>query len=226
MPERAGVRFRGGFDTGGESAEVSVRLERAPTRERLLVLAEDAIRSACPASRRPGRPCAWTRTESLDQVTRSAWTAMRAAAYGVEPGTVSRVLGFQVGGYDAARLSSSGEHLIPLRVRFAPPEDAAGNPREAGLDDMQETRVPTAGGDTVPARAFMSRPRAWRARASARHLARQIRQTSVRIVGTTSRDDLKRIRQQVDQAMQGVHLPPGYNRELGGRFMRPSRRSC
>jgi multidrug efflux pump subunit AcrB len=211
MPERAGVRFRGGFDTGGDSAEVSVRLT-GPDTERLLVLAEDAIVRLSDIPGLDGLRV--DANDSLDQVTLGV-DRMRAAAYGVEPATLSRVLGFQVAG-TTLRDFQQGEHLIPLRVRFAPPEDAAGNPREAGLDDVQETRVPTAGGDTVPARAFVETtglPGAGMA-----DIRRQNRQTSVRIVGTTSSDDLQRIRQQVDQAMQGVNLPPGYNRELGGRF--------
>jgi len=51
-------------------------------------------------------------------------------------------------------------------------------------------------------------------------IRRHNRQTSVRIVGTTSSDDLQRIQQQVNMAMAGVNFPPGYNRELGGRFAR------
>jgi HAE1 family hydrophobic/amphiphilic exporter-1 len=37
-------------------------------------------------------------------------------------------------------------------------------------------------------------------------------------VGTTSSDDLERIRTQVRSAMEGVKFPPGYSQEMGGRF--------
>jgi HAE1 family hydrophobic/amphiphilic exporter-1 len=49
-------------------------------------------------------------------------------------------------------------------------------------------------------------------------IRRRNRQTSLRIVGTTSTEDLDRIRAEVNAAMESVQMPAGYNRELSGRF--------
>ncbi|HRJ79095.1 MAG TPA: efflux RND transporter permease subunit, partial [Planctomycetota bacterium] len=44
------------------------------------------------------------------------------------------------------------------------------------------------------------------------------RQTTLRVVATTSTEDLDRIRADVNEQIAGVRFPPGYSREFSGRF--------
>lgn len=214
LPERAGVRLRGGFQGGGGSSgnsEVSVRI-MGPDTKRLMELAEEI---ELRLSSIEGLDALRIDTdEPMDEVTVNI-DRQRAAAYGVDPGILSQVIGFQLSG-TALRDYQDGEALLPVRVRFAPPEDEGGNPRDPSLGDVSETRVITGGGSDVAAKAFTST--SGLARSGSGEIRRVNRQTTLRVIGTTSEDDLERIQQQVRMAMQGVKFPPGYSQQLGGRF--------
>ena len=214
LPERAGVRLRVGFQGGGGSrgnGEVSVQI-MGPDTKRLMQLAEEI---ELRLSAIDGLDALRIDTdEPMDEVMVEV-DRQRAGAYGVDANTLSRVIGFQLGG-TALRDYQDGDALLPLRVRFAPPEDEGGNPRDPSLGDVSETRVVTSGGSDVAAKAFTTT--SGLARSGSGEIRRINRQTTMRVVGTTSRDDLDRIQQQVQMAMQGVKFPPGYSQQLGGRF--------
>jgi len=125
------------------------------------------------------------------------------------------VLAFQLSG-TTLRDFQQGDNLLPLRVRFAPPADAQGNARDPNLQDVKETRIFTGTGGTVAAKAITKS--SGLAKSGLGEIRRRNRQTSLRVVGTTSTEDLDRIRQQVSMAMEGVKFPAGYTQELGGRF--------
>lgn len=212
LPERAGVRMRGGFQGGGSAnSEVSVRI-MGPDTTRLLELASEIELRLSSIEGLDGLRV--DTDEPMDEVT-VAIDRQRASAYGVEPNVLSQVIGFQLSG-TALRDYQDGEVLLPLRVRFAPPEDEGGNPRDPSLGDVTETRVVTGSGSDVAAKAFTTT--SGLARTGSGEIRRVNRQTTMRVVGTTSSDDLERIQQQVRMAMQGVKFPPGYSQQLGGRF--------
>jgi len=212
IPERAGVEMRGGFE-GGSSAtsEVSIRIN-GPDTERLLLLAEEIAVRLEGVEGLEGIQV--DTEEGMDEVTVGV-DRQRAAAMGVEPGTLSQVLAFQLSG-TTLRDYQQGENMLPLRVRFAPPEDSQGNARDPNLQDVAETRVFTGSGANVAAKAVTQS--SGLAKSGLGEIRRRNRQTSLRVVGTTSTEDLQRIRTQVNYAMEGVKFPPGYTQELGGRF--------
>jgi multidrug efflux pump subunit AcrB len=211
MPERAGVEVRGEFQGGSTSSEVSVQIN-GPETEKLMQLAEEVIVRLSSVEGLEGLRI--DTEEGLDEVTVDV-DRQRAVAFGVEPGTLSQVIGFQLSG-TSLRDYQKGETLLPLRVRFAPPEDESGNPRDPGLSDVAETRVITGAGGSVAAKAVTTTSGV--ARSSVGEIRRTNRKTSLRVVGTTSTEDLERIQSQVRTAMQGVKFPPGYDQEFGGRF--------
>ncbi|MBZ0137512.1 MAG: efflux RND transporter permease subunit [Planctomycetes bacterium] len=212
MPERAGVDVRGEFQGGDSSvSEVSVRIN-GPDTARLVQLADEVIVRLSSVEGLEGLRI--DADEGLDEVTIGV-DRQRAAAFGVEPSVLSQVIGFQLSG-TSLRDYQKGENLLPLRVRFAPPADAGGNPRDPGLQDVSETRVATGAGASVAAKAMTTT--SGMAKSSVGEIRRTNRKTSLRVVGTTSSEDLERIQQQVRNAMQGVKFPPGYEQELGGRF--------
>ncbi|MCA8946978.1 MAG: efflux RND transporter permease subunit, partial [Planctomycetes bacterium] len=137
MPERAGVKVRGEFQ-GGSSAtsEVSVRIN-GPETERLVQLAEEIMVRLGAVEGLEGLRI--DADEGMDEVTVSV-DRQRAAAFGVEPNMLTQVIGFQLSG-TSLRDYQKGENLLPLRVRFAPPEDQRGNPHDPGLQDVAETRI-------------------------------------------------------------------------------------
>ncbi|MCB9932061.1 MAG: efflux RND transporter permease subunit [Planctomycetes bacterium] len=212
MPERAGVEMSGQFE-GGSSAtsEVSIRIN-GPDTEKLLLLAEEISVRLQGVEGLEGVQV--DAEEGLDEVTVGV-DRQRAAAMGVEPGTLSQVLAFQLSG-TTLRDFQQGENLVPLRVRFAPPEDSQGHARDPNLQDVAETRVFTGAGGNVAAKAVTKS--SGLAKSGLGEIRRRNRQTSLRVVGTTSTEDLQRIRTQVNYAMEGVKFPPGYTQELGGRF--------
>ncbi|MCC6464375.1 MAG: efflux RND transporter permease subunit [Planctomycetes bacterium] len=212
LPERAGMDVAGEFQGGSSStSEVEVRVN-GPDTERLLLLADEV---ALRLENVPGLEGVRVDTdEGLDEVT-VAVERERAAAFGVSAGTLSQVLAFQLSG-TSLRDYQQGENMLPLRVRFAPPTDAAGNARDPELGDIAETRIPVAGGGAIAAKAVTAT--SGLAKGGLGEIRRRNRQTSLRIVGTTSTDDLDRIRRQVDTVLEGVRMPPGYSRQLGGRF--------
>src|SRR5690606_3021190 len=93
--------------------------------------------------------------------------------------------------------------------------DSQGNARDPNLQDVAETRVFTGSGANVAAKAVTQS--SGLAKSGLGEIRRRNRQTSLRVVGTTSTEDLQRIRTQVNYAMEGVKFPPGYTQELGGR---------
>jgi multidrug efflux pump subunit AcrB len=212
IPERAGVEMRGQFE-GASSAtsEVSIRIN-GPDTERLLMLAEEIAVRLQGVEGLEGVQV--DTEEGMDEVTMDV-DRQRAAAMGVEPGSLSQVLAFQLSG-TTLRDYQQGENLLPLRVRFAPPEDSQGHARDPNLQDVAETRVFTGGGASVAAKAVTQS--SGLAKSSVGEIRRRNRQTSLRVVGTTSTEDLQRIRTQVNYAMEGVKFPAGYSQELGGRF--------
>jgi multidrug efflux pump subunit AcrB len=211
MPERAGVEVRGEFTGGSTSSEVSVQIN-GPETEKLMQLAEEiTVRLSSVEGLEGLRIDA---EEGLDEVTVGV-DRQRAVAFGVEAGTLSQVIGFQLSG-TSLRDYQKGENLLPLRVRFAPPEDESGNPRDPGLADVAETRVITGAGGSVAAKAVTSTSGI--AHSSVGEIRRTNRKTSLRVVGTTSTEDLERIQAQVRTAMEGVKFPPGYDQSYGGRF--------
>ncbi|MCZ7607403.1 MAG: efflux RND transporter permease subunit [Planctomycetota bacterium] len=212
IPERAGVEMRGQFE-GGSSAtsEVSIRIN-GPDTERLLLLAEEIALRLQGVEGLEGVQV--DSEEGMDELVVGV-DRQRAAAMGVEPGSLSQVLAFQLSG-TTLRDYQQGDNLLPLRVRFAPPEDSQGHARDPNLQDVAETRVFTGGGASVAAKAVTQS--SGLAKASVGEIRRRNRQTSLRVVGTTSTEDLQRIRTQVNYAMEGVKFPPGYTQELGGRF--------
>jgi multidrug efflux pump subunit AcrB len=212
IPERAGVRMRGQFQGGGSSnSEVSVRLT-GPDTERLLKLAEEVEVRLSSIEGLEGLRV--DTDEAMDEVT-VAVDRQRAAAYGIEPNVLSQVIGFQLSG-TALRDYQRGENLLPLRVRFAAPADSAGNPRDPGLQDVAETRINTSSGSAVAAKAITET--SGLAKSGTGEIRRRNRQTTLRVVGTTSSDDLERIQSQVRASMDGVRFPPGYSQAMGGRF--------
>lgn len=216
LPERAGVRLRGSFRGGGRgggdgSGEVSVRI-MGPDTVRLLHLAEEIELRLSNIEGLEGLRV--DTDEPMDEVT-LAVDRQRAGIYGVEPDSVSRVIGFQLGGA-ALRDYQADNVLLPLRVRFAPPVDASGNPRDPRLEDVAETRIATGTGGELAAKAFTETTGL--ASAGSGEIKRVNRQTTMRVVGTTSTDDLDRIRREVSRAMSTVEFPPGYSQQLGGRF--------
>ncbi len=212
IPERAGVRIRGEFQGGGSTnSEVSVRLTGPDTR-RLFQLAEEVEVRLSAIEGLEGLRV--DTDEAMDEATVIV-DRQRAAAFGIEPGVLSQVIGFQLSG-TALRDYQQGENMLPLRVRFAAPEDSAGNPREAGLQDVSESRITTQAGGIVPAKVVTQT--SGLASSGKGEIRRRDRQTSLRVVGTTSQDDLDRIQAQVRSAMEGVQFPPGYAQEMGGRF--------
>ena len=211
LPERAGAELRGQFEGGSSSSEVSIRVN-GPDTERLLLLADEVAVRLQNIEGLEGVQV--DSAEGLDEVTVGV-DRQRAAAFGVEPSMLSQVLSFQLSG-TTLRDYQQGENLLPLRVRFAPPEDARGNARDPNLQDVNETRIFTGTGATVAAKAITKS--SGLAKSGLGEIRRRNRQTSLRIVGTTSTEDLDRIRQQVNYAMEGVKFPAGYTQELGGRF--------
>lgn len=214
LPERAGVRLRTGFRGGGGSSansEVSVRI-MGPDTVRLMALAEEIELRLSSIEGLDGLRI--DTDEPMDEVVIGV-DRERAAAYGVEASVLSQIIGFQLSG-TALRDYQDGEALLPVRVRFAPPEDEGGNPRDPSLGDVSETRVITGSGSDVAAKAFTTT--SGLARSGSGEIRRINRQTTMRVVGTTSSDDLDRIQQQVLMAMEGVKFPPGYSQQLGGRF--------
>ncbi|MBX3458510.1 MAG: efflux RND transporter permease subunit [Planctomycetes bacterium] len=212
LPERAGVDIRGEF-SGSTSSEVSVRIS-GPDTERLLALADEVIVRLSGIEGLEGLRV--DTEEGIDEVT-LAVDRQRAAAFGIEPNALSQVMGFQLSG-TTLRDYQRNEVMLPLRVRFAPPEDQSGNPRDPGLSDVAETRLAGAGGSSVAAKAVTST--SGLARPQVGEVRRINRKTSLRVVGTTSTEDLQRIESQVRAAMMGVKFPAGYSQELGGRFGR------
>lgn len=212
MPERAGMNVSGEFQGGSAStSEVSVRVS-GPDTERLLLIAQDV--AARLESVRGLEGVRVDSEEGMSEVT-IAVERQRAAAFGVQPSTLSQVLGFQLTGTQL-RDYQQGDTLLPLRVRFAPPADASGAPRDPNLQDVSETRIPTSAGANIAAKAMTST--SGLAKSGLGEIRRRNRQTSLRIVGTTSTEDLDRIRAEVNAAMESVQMPAGYNRELSGRF--------
>ncbi|MBE7492286.1 MAG: efflux RND transporter permease subunit [Planctomycetes bacterium] len=212
MPQRAGMDVTGEFQGGSSStSEVSIRVS-GPDTLRLLQLADEvAVRLGTVEGLEGVRV---DTTEGMDEVT-VAIERQRAAAFGVQPSMLSQVLGFQLTG-TTLRDFQQGDNLLPLRVRFAAPTDGGGNPRDPELQDVAETRIATGTGANVAAKAVTSTTGL--ASSGLGEIRRRNRQTSLRVVGTTSTEDLDRIRRQVESAMEGVQMPPGYNRELAGRF--------
>lgn len=212
MPQRAGMDVSGEFQGGSSStSEVTIRVS-GPDTMRLLQLADEvAVRLSTVEGLEGVRV---DTTEGMDEVT-VAVERQRAAAFGVQPSMLSQVLGFQLNGAQL-RDFQQGDNLLPLRVRFAPPSDSAGNPRDPDLQDVSETRIATGSGANVAAKAVTST--SGLASSGLGEIRRRNRQTSLRVVGTTSTEDLERIRRQVDSAMEGVQMPAGYSRELAGRF--------
>lgn len=212
MPQRAGMDVSGEFQGGSSStSEVTIRVS-GPDTQRLLQLADEiAVRLGTVEGLEGVRV---DTAEGMDEVT-VAIERQRATAFGVAPSTLSQVLGFQLNG-SQLRDFQQGETLLPLRVRFAPPSDAAGNPRDPDLQDVAETRIATSSGANVAAKAVTKT--SGLAASGLGEIRRRNRQTSLRVVGTTSTEDLDRIRKQVDSAMEGVQMPAGYSRELAGRF--------
>lgn len=212
LPERAGVDVRGEF-SGSTSSEVSVRIN-GPDTERLLVLAEEVIVRLSGIEGLEGLRV--DTEEGIDEITLNV-DRQRAAAFGVEPGALSQVMGFQLSG-TSLRDYERGEVMLPLRVRFAPPVDETGDPRNPDLTDVAEARIVGSRGGSVAANAVTST--SGLARPQVGEVRRTNRKTSLRVVGTTSTEDLDRIESQVRAAMMGVKFPPGYSQELGGRFGR------
>jgi len=212
LPERAGMDVSGEFQ-GGSSAtsEVSLRIS-GPDTERLLLLANEMAGRLGAVEGLEGVTV--DTAEGMDEVT-VAVERQRATAFGVTPSALSQVLGFQLNGA-TLRDFQQGDTMLPLRVRFAPPSDAAGNSRDPNLQDVAETRIPTATGANIAAKAVTST--SGLSKSGLGEIRRRNRQTSLRIVGTTSTEDLQRIRKQVDSALEGVQMPPGYSREMSGRF--------
>lgn len=212
IPERAGVELRGEFQGGSaSSSEVSV-LVKGPDSERLLEIAQDISR------RMEGvRGVEGVRVDAeagTDEVTLQL-ERERATAMNVSPDMLAQVLAFNLGG-TALRDYQKGDNLIPLRVRFAPPRDARGNPRDPEIDDVGEIRVPGASGGAVAAKAVTST--SGLAKPGLGEVRRLNRQTTLRVVATTSTEDLDRIRADVNEQIAGVRFPPGYSREFSGRF--------
>jgi multidrug efflux pump subunit AcrB len=156
IPERAGVRVRGEFRGGGSAnSEVSVRLT-GPDTQRLFQLAEEVEVRLSSIEGLEGLRV--DTDEAMDEVT-VAVDRQRAAAFGIEPNVLSQVIGFQLSG-TSLRDYQQGENMLPLRVRFAAPEDSAGNPRNPNLQDVSETRVNTNAGAAVATKAITAcRPR-------------------------------------------------------------------
>lgn len=212
MPERAGMDVSGEFQGGSSStSEVSIRLS-GPETQRLMQVADEIVGRLGSVEGLEGVRV--DTAEGMDEVT-MAIDRERATALGVSGGSLSQVLGFQLTGTQL-RDFQQGENLLPLRVRFAPPSDAAGNPRDPNLQDVAETRIPTAQGSAVATKALTST--SGLAKAGLGEIRRRNRQTSLRVVGTTSTEDLDRIRRQVDASLEGIQLPAGYSREFSGRF--------
>jgi HAE1 family hydrophobic/amphiphilic exporter-1 len=116
----------------------------------------------------------------------------------------------------ALRDYQRGEDLIPLRVRFAAPRDPRGNPHDPEISDVGEIRIPSQGGGAVSAKAVTAT--SGLASAGVGEIRRLNRQTTLRVVGTTSTEDLERIRAEVNNQVSTVKFPPGYSREYSGRF--------
>lgn len=212
LPERAGVEIRGGFEGGSSaSSEAAVRLT-GPDTTRLLQLADEvALRLGGVKGLEGVRV---DTDEGMDEVTLSV-DRQRASAFGVQASAMGQALGFQLSGTQL-RDYQQGEAQIPVRVRFAPPLDAQGNPRNPDLQDVTETRIPTGGTASVSAKSISGSTGL--ASAGLGEIRRRNRQTSLRVVGTTSTEDLQRIQAEVESALQGIQFPPGYGREMGGRF--------
>jgi len=212
MPQRAGMDVSGEFQGGSSStSEVTIRVS-GPDTMRLLQLADEvAVRLGGVEGLEGVRV---DTTEGMDEVT-VAIERQRATAFGVQPSMLSQVLGFQLNG-TTLRDFQQGDNLLPLRVRFAPPSDSAGNARDPDLQDVAETRIATGTGGNVAAKAVTST--SGLASSGLGEIRRRNRQTSLRVVGTTSSEDLDRIQKQVNSALEGIQMPAGYNRELAGRF--------
>ena len=212
IPERAGVELKGEFQGGSSStSEISV-LVKGPDSERLMEIAEDI-------SRRMGnvKGVEGVRVDTeagTDEVTLTLQRD-RATAFSVAPDTLAQVVAFNLSG-TALRDYQRGEDLVPLRVRFAPPRDSRGAARDPEISDVGEIRIPSSGGGAVSAKAVTSS--SGLARAGIGEVRRLNRQTTLRVVGTTSTEDLDRIRADVNTQLADVKYPPGYSRELSGRF--------
>ncbi|MCF6227847.1 MAG: efflux RND transporter permease subunit, partial [Planctomycetes bacterium] len=152
--------------------------------------------------------------EGLDEVQLNI-ERKRAAAFGVAPDMMTRILAFQLSG-TTLRDYQHGDTLLPLRIRFAPPMDTRGAPRAITLEDINESRIPTGTDGAVSARSISSSTGL--ATQGVGSIRRNNRQTSMRVVGTTSSEDLDRISQQVDMVLADVRFPPGYSKSKGGRF--------
>ncbi|MHC4839877.1 MAG: efflux RND transporter permease subunit [Planctomycetota bacterium] len=212
LPERAGVEASGQFEGGSSSSsEVEIRIEGPDTRK-LIDLGEQI------ATRLEGieglEGVRVDMDEGLDEVQLNV-ERQRASAFGVAPDMMTRVLSFQLSG-TTLRDYQHADVLLPLRVRFAPPTDAQGALRDPTLQDISESRIPTGTGGAVSARSISSS--SGLAKPGVGSIRRNNRQTSMRVVGTTSSEDLDRISQQVDMALADVKFPAGYSKRKGGRF--------
>ncbi|MCC6575248.1 MAG: efflux RND transporter permease subunit [Planctomycetes bacterium] len=211
LPESAGVEIFGEFQGGSSSnSEVSLVL-RGPDTRRLVELAEEVARRL--ASIRGLEGVRIDQDEALEEIQLTV-ERQRATAMGVSPETLAQVISFNIGGTSLSDYQR-GEDLIPLRVRFAPPRDATGAYRDPGLSDVAEVRVPGEGGG-IAAKAMTAT--SGLAGGGFSEIRRINRQTSLRVVGTTSSEDLERIREEVEAVVGAVTFPPGYSREYGGRF--------
>ena len=211
LPERAGVEIRGQFDSDSSASEVEIRIE-GPDTGKLIKLGEEIVTRLEGIDGLEGVRV--DMDEGLDEIKLNV-ERQRAAAFGVEPTMMTRILAFQLSG-TTLRDYQHGDTLLPLRVRFAPPTNTRGAPRDPTLQDIEQSRIPTSAGGAVSARSISTSTGL--ATPGVGSIRRNNRQTSMRVVGTTSSEDLDRISQQIDMALADVRFPPGYSKTKGGRF--------
>lgn len=210
IPKRAGAKVWGSFE-GGANTEVSVLL-RGPDTQRLMELGDEVVLRLSTVKGLEGLR---VDTETGMDELRMDFDRERAEAFGIQADMLARIVAFNLSG-TALNEYQRPDARLPLRVQFAPFTDAQGRPKDPDLSDVRELQVPGSNGSGVAAKAVtrstgLTNP-------GLGSISRQDRQTTLKVVGTTSSDDMFRIRGEVQRALADVSLPTSYSYSLSGRF--------
>jgi HAE1 family hydrophobic/amphiphilic exporter-1 len=130
----------------------------------------------------------------------------RALRYGVSMQAISGTVSAALRGQRLPRFRS-GEREIEIRVQF-PEEDRQGVGKLAALP------IPSESGKRIPLEA-LAEVNVTRGYGD---IHRENRRTSLSIKLNTTRDNLRELRGQVRQVMNGMNLPQGYRWDYGGSF--------
>ncbi len=202
VPEKPGIQMYVNWERGsGTDSSLNVTLygEDTPT---LATLSDEAERRL---RRLPNLISVEPDVENALEEVRIRVNREQALRYGVSPEVVSGTVASALRGQMLPRMRA-GEKEIEIHVQF--PEE-----ERRGIGKLSSLEMPSASGQRIPLEALanVSVTRGFG------DISRTDRKTALNIKLNTTSDNLRNLREQVTEVMNGMELPRGYTWDFGSQ---------